>query len=98
MNKHLVTVGIVLGSLSGTVSAQEAGRSQDGFYSGQSNSQYSGQTSGQADPRVDGRANRREGVAPAAGDVSKQIQTTPDQSAPTSAESMDSVVRPGVQR
>jgi hypothetical protein len=98
MNKYLVTVGIVLGPLAGSVSAQEVGRPQDGFYSGQSNSQYSGQTSGQADSRVDGRANRKEGVPPAAGDVNKQNQTAPDISAPTSAESMDSVVRPGVQR
>ena len=35
--------------------AQDVGRPQDGFYSGQSNSQYSGQWSGQVDPRVDGR-------------------------------------------
>jgi hypothetical protein len=78
----------------GAVTAQEVGRPQDGFYSGQSNGQYSGQTN----DRVDGRANRNEGVPPAAGDVNKQIQTAPDRSSPTNAESMDSVVRPGVQR
>jgi hypothetical protein len=98
MNTHSVAVGIVLCTLSGPVTAQEAGRPQDGFYSGQSNSQYSGQTSGQLDSRVDGRASRKEGVAPAAGDVNRQIQTAPDRSAATNAESMDSVVRPGVQR
>ena len=62
MHMHRVAVGIVLCSLTGTAFAQDVGRSQDGFYSGQSNSQYSGQTSGQADSRVDGRANRNEGA------------------------------------
>ena len=52
--------------------AQQAGRSQDGFYSGQSNGQISGQSSGQATDRVDGRANKTEGVAPTVGDASKK--------------------------
>ena len=56
------TVGLsmaitLLALLVGPALAQDVGRSQDGFYSGQSNSQYSGQWSGQADPRVDGRAS-----------------------------------------
>ena len=91
---HRLATGLVLCSLAGTASAQQAGRPQDGFYSGQSNSQ----TNGNADSRVDGRANRKEGVPPATGDVNKQNQTVPDRSAPTSAETMDSVVRPSVQR
>lgn len=95
---HRVSIGIALCVWAGAVTAQEVGRPQDGFYSGQLNGQYSGQTSGQANDRVDGRANRNEGVPPAAGDVNKQIQTAPDRSSPTNAESMDSVVRPGVQR
>jgi hypothetical protein len=50
------------------VGAQEVGRSQDGFYSGESDGQYSGQWSGQVDPRVDGRPNRNEGLPPSAAD------------------------------
>ena len=98
MNVQRVAVGLVFASLTGAVSAQEVGRPQDGFYSGQSNNQYSGQTSGQANSRVDGRANRNEGVPPTAGDVNKHIQAAPDRSPPTNAETMDAVVRPGVQR
>lgn len=48
--------------------AQDVGRPQDGFYSGQSNGQYSGQWDGQVDSRVDGRANRNEGLPPSAAD------------------------------
>jgi hypothetical protein len=95
---HRVAIGMVLWSLMGTAVAQESGRPQDGFYSGQSNSQYNGQANGQIDSRVDGRANRNEGAAPAAGDASKQNQIMPDRSSPTNAEAMDSVVRPGLQR
>jgi hypothetical protein len=92
----LMVIGLLL--LVGPAGAQEVGRSQDGFYSGQSNSQYSGQTSGRADSRVDGRANRNEGVPPAAGDANKQIQKAPESSPPLNAEAMDSVVRPGAPR
>jgi hypothetical protein len=76
------------------VFAQEPGRPQDGFYSGQTGGQSNGQVSG----RVDGRANRKEGASPAAGDATKQLQELPGRSAPTNAEAMDSVVRPGVQQ
>jgi hypothetical protein len=51
-------------------SAQQLGRPQDGFYSGQWSGQYSGQWSGQVDQRVDGRPNRREGLPPSAADKS----------------------------
>ena len=54
--------------LVGPVGAQQVGRSQDGFYSGESDGQYSGQWSGQVDPRVDGRPNRNEGLPPSAAD------------------------------
>jgi hypothetical protein len=59
---------ITLLLLVGPALAQDVGRLQDGFYSGQSNGQYSGQWSGQVDPRVDGRASRTEGLPPSAAD------------------------------
>jgi hypothetical protein len=58
----------LLALLIGPVAAQEVGRSQDGFYSGESDGQYSGQWSGQVNPRVDGRPNRNEGLPPSASD------------------------------
>jgi hypothetical protein len=58
----------LLALLLGAAAAQDVGRPQDGFYSGQSNSQYSGQWSGQVDSRVDGRASRNEGLPPSAAD------------------------------
>jgi hypothetical protein len=48
----------LLAFLVGPVGAQDVGRPQDGFCSGQSNGQYSGQSNGQVDLRVDGRASR----------------------------------------
>jgi len=53
--------------------AQEVGRPQDGFYSGQSN----GQWSGQVDSRVDGRASRNEGLPPSAADKSNRTIDNP---------------------
>ena len=57
---------LVLGLLavSTPLVAQQSGRPQDGFYSGQSNRQYSGQVN----PRVDGRGSHREGFPPSAAD------------------------------
>jgi hypothetical protein len=52
--------------------AQDVGRPQDGFYSGQSNGQYSGQWNGQVDTRVDGRGSRNEGLPPSASDNSNR--------------------------
>jgi hypothetical protein len=46
------------------LAAQDMGRPQDGFYSGQSNGQYSGQSN----ERVDGRANKNEGLPPSVAD------------------------------
>ena len=78
-----------------TLQAQEPGRKQDGFSSGQTGAQSNGQVSG----RIDGRANRNEGVPPSTGDATKQDQaTTSDRSTPTNAEAMDAISRPGVQR
>jgi hypothetical protein len=54
--------------LVGPVGGQQVGRSQDGFYSGESDGQYGGQWSGQVDPRVDGRPNRNEGLPPGVAD------------------------------
>jgi hypothetical protein len=50
------------------LAAQNEGRPQDGFYSGQSNGQSGGQSNGQIDERVDGRANKNEGLPPSAAD------------------------------
>jgi len=73
--------------------AQQPGRSQDGFYSGQT----TGQSNSPSNGRVDGRANRNEGQPPEVGDAVKQEN---NRSAPSSnnAESMDAIVRPGLQR
>jgi hypothetical protein len=58
----------LLALLVGPAAAQEVGRSQDGFYSGEADGQYSGQWSGQVNPRVDGRPSRNEGLPPSAAD------------------------------
>jgi hypothetical protein len=50
------------------LAAQNEGRPQDGFYSGQSNGQSGGQSNGQVNERVDGRANKNEGLPPSAAD------------------------------
>jgi hypothetical protein len=63
--------------LVGPVGAQEVGRSQDGFYSGESDGQYSGQWSGQVNPRVDGRPNRNEGLPPSAADKDNRTFDNP---------------------
>jgi hypothetical protein len=52
--------------------AQDVGRPQDGFYSGQSN--------GQVDLRVDGRASHKEGLPPSAADKSNGTIENPIQS------------------
>jgi hypothetical protein len=58
-------------ALSGNLplTAQELGRPQDGFYSGQVN--------GQVDERVDGRANRNEGLPPSAADKANRTFANP---------------------
>jgi hypothetical protein len=71
--------------------AQQTGRPQDGFYSGQTTGQSNGQAS------VDGRDNRKEGVPPSAGDASRQAAPV-NRGAPNDAESMDAILRPGLQR
>jgi hypothetical protein len=49
--------------------AQQEGRQQDGFYSGQVN--------GQADERVDGRANKNEGLPPSVADKGNRAYDNP---------------------
>jgi hypothetical protein len=49
--------------------AQQWGRPQDGFYSGQAN--------GQVDTRIDGRANHNEGLPPSAADRANRIFNNP---------------------
>jgi len=79
--------------------AQDVGRPQDGFYSGQSNSQYSGQWSGQVDSRVDGRASRNEGLPPSAADRDNRRFDNPiDPGDCAEAEMLKPDARPGRQR
>jgi hypothetical protein len=59
MSRTALSVAILIISLS-SVSAQQLGRPQDGFYSGQWN--------GLVDERADGRPNRHEGLPPSAAD------------------------------
>jgi hypothetical protein len=65
MSRAALFLLVLVVSLS-SASAQQLGRPQDGFYSGQWSGQYSGQWNG----RVDGRPNRREGLPPSAADKS----------------------------
>jgi hypothetical protein len=98
------TVGLpmvvtLLALLLGPAAAQEAGRSQDGFYSGESDGQYSGQWSGQVDPRVDGRPNRNEGLPPSAADRDNWVFDNPiDPGDCTEAEMLNPDARSGWQR
>jgi len=64
MNIFNSVIALGLLATSTPVIAQQSGRLQDGFYSGQSNGQYSGQVN----PRVDGRGSHREGFPPSAAD------------------------------
>jgi hypothetical protein len=57
--------------------AQEYGRPQDGFVSGQYRGQYSGQYSGQYNGRVDGRASHNEGLPPSAADKYNRTYENP---------------------
>jgi hypothetical protein len=89
----------LLALLVGPVGAQEAGRSQDGFYSGESDGQYSGQWSGQVDPRVDGRPNRNEGLPPSPADKDNRTFDNPiDSGDCAEAEMLNPDARRGWQR
>jgi hypothetical protein len=79
--------------------AQDVGRAQDGFYSGQSDGQYSGQWDGQVDSRVDGRASRNEGLPPSAADKDNRRFDNPiDPGDCAEAEMLNPDARPGWQR
>jgi hypothetical protein len=85
--------------LVGPIGAQEAGRSQDGFYSSESDGQYGGQWSGRVDPRVDGRPNRNEGLPPSAADRNnRQFDNPIDPGDCAEAEMLNPDARPGWQR
>src|ERR1700722_3741491 len=95
----LPMAAILLALLVGPVGAQEVGRSQDGFYSGESDGQYSGQRSGQVDPRVDGRPNRNEGLPPSAADKDNRMFDNPiDSGDCAEAEMLNPDARRGWQR
>jgi hypothetical protein len=68
MTRAVIILAILIGSQCPAI-AQQLGRPQDGF--------YSGQWSGQVDERVDGRPNRREGLPPSAADKSNQLYQNP---------------------
>jgi hypothetical protein len=57
--------------------AQQWGRIQDGFYSGQYCGQYSGQYNGEVRARVDGRGSHNQGFPPSAADQFNQIFDNP---------------------
>jgi hypothetical protein len=85
--------------LAGSARAQDVGRPQDGFYSGQSDGQYSGQWDGQVDPRVDGRASRNEGLPPSAADKGNgRFDNSIDPGDCAEAEMLKPDARPGWQR
>jgi hypothetical protein len=89
----------LLALLVGPAGAQDAGRPQDGFYSGQWYGQYSGQWDGQVDSRVDGRASRNEGLPPSAADKDNRRFDNPiDPGDCAEAEMLNPDARPGWQR
>jgi hypothetical protein len=89
--KIAMCVSVVI-LLSSAASAQQNGRPQDGFYSGQPTDQ----TTGQVDGRVDGRANKTEGISPADGDAAKQseINKNAAEDRANDAEAIDRIQRP----
>jgi hypothetical protein len=74
--------------------AQQNGRPQDGFYSGQPTDQTTGQVNG----RVDGRANKNEGISPTEGDAAKQslIDKNGADDRANDADAVDRIQRPFV--
>lgn len=68
MTRPILVLAILISSVNSGL-AQQLGRSQDGFYSGQSN--------GQVDERVDGRPNKNEGLPPSAADKDNRLYQNP---------------------
>jgi len=91
--KQMFKVEIMLVMLACATSpllAQDVGRPQDGFYSGQSN--------GQVDLRGDGRASHKEGLPPSAADKSNRTIENPI--SPNDCDEVDAIApdaRPGWQ-
>jgi hypothetical protein len=86
----LKIMAVAIAATATPVLAQDVGRPQDGFYSGQSN--------GQVDLRVDGRASRNEGLPPSAADKSNGTYQNPIN--PSDCDEVDAVApdsRPGWQ-
>jgi hypothetical protein len=63
----MIALGLL--ALSAPLAAQQSGRPQDGF--------YSGQYSGQVDERVDGRGSHNEGLPPSAADKDNRTFDNP---------------------
>ena len=72
MARSVAVLSVLLALLT-PAAAQQLGRPQDGYYSGQSNGQYSGQSNGQIDLRVDGRAGKNQGLPPSAADKENRV-------------------------
>ena len=93
MNKVALAFLMFAGS-SSLVLAQNGGRPQDGFYSGQSN----GQSNGQIDLRVDGRGSHNEGFPPSAADKANRTFDNPvSQSDCSEVDAIAPDARPGWQ-
>jgi hypothetical protein len=76
--------------LASPAQAQNEGRPQDGFYSGQSN--------GQVDERVDGRGSHNEGLPPSAADKNNRFRDNPiNQSDCAEVDALAPDARPGYQ-
>jgi hypothetical protein len=67
--KLTFALGTAVALLASPSFAQDGGRPQDGFYSGQSN--------GQVDERVDGRGSHNEGLPPSAADKDNWLRENP---------------------
>ena len=57
--------------------AQQWGRPQDGFYSGQYSGQYIGHYNGEVRARVDGRGSHTQGFPPSAADKFNHLSDNP---------------------
>jgi hypothetical protein len=77
MSRAALVLSVLMTVAVSSASAQQLGRPQDGFYSGQQDGFYSGQVNGQVDLRVDGRASKNEGLPPSAADKSYGIFENP---------------------
>ncbi|HKO72030.1 MAG TPA: hypothetical protein VJV58_13970 [Bradyrhizobium sp.] len=72
-SRKLYLAALLVGCAWSPLLAQQQGRQQDGFYSGQANAKYNGQV----DERVDGRANKNEGLPPSVADKGNRAYDNP---------------------